>query len=195
MKILIISSFISVFLIIGHEDRMTTFPDFRDKIEKLIHKQWKGWDVELKEVTLNEELGSGLSDRQVYRLNHQDSLLGFLVLSRAYGCHEGGCNDETSVADRVVDSSYEIFYYAVLFNREMNIELVRILQYESEFGYEICGKRWLGQFRGSNGCELEYGQQIDGISGATVSAKSITYDINNLCWIMSDFAKYYFPEK
>jgi len=46
--------------------------------------------------------------------------------------------------------------------------------------YEICSKNWLKQFIGYQGNPLRYKADIDGISGATISANSITSDIQDV---------------
>ncbi len=63
---------------------------------------------------------------------------------------------------------------------------VKVLDYQSEYGYEICAKSWLRQFEGFKGCDLRYNStEVDAISGATVSARSIVEDISNLCWLLT----------
>ena len=62
-----------------------------------------------------------------------------------------------------------------------------MLEYSSDYGYEISSKNWLKQFKGFTGCDLKYGgREVDVISGATVSGKSIVSDISNLCWLLQD---------
>ena len=44
---------------------------------------------------------------------------------------------------------------------------------------EICNKRWLVQYEGmKSGEKREFSKDIDAISGATLSSRSITEDIN-----------------
>jgi Na+-translocating ferredoxin:NAD+ oxidoreductase RnfG subunit len=46
----------------------------------------------------------------------------------------------------------------------------------------VGGKGWLKQFIGYDGKEkLEYGKNIDSISGATISANAITYNVQESC--------------
>lgn len=161
-------------------------PDFEKKIHKMADKHWKDLTLKIKKPDLPEQIERTLAGRQVYAVTSSDSLLGILMINKALGCHIGGCDTPGNPSNDMLDSSFEKFYYAVILDTELVIRRLKVLQYESDFGYEICGKRWLRQFVGYKGCELEFNHQIDGISGATVSAKSITSDINNLCWIISD---------
>ncbi len=186
MKYLIITTLLSSLIFAGNDPFVSNIPDFEKKIVKLIKKEWKGQNVEFHETDLEEDVQSAFQGRRIFRLTSGDSIIGFLVINKAYGCHEGGCEDAMAISNRVIDNSFEDFYYAIIFNKDLTIRYVKVLEYESEFGYEICGRRWLRQFVGGTGCELQYGKEIDGISGATVSAQSITFDIHNLCWIMSD---------
>ena len=186
MKYLIFTALFSSFFVVRDQSIASNIPDFDKKIERLIKKQWKEIKVEFKEADLTEDVRSAFQGRQIFYLTSKDSIVGFLAVNKAYGCHDGGCQDVMSVTDRAIDNTYEAFFYAIIFNPDLTIKYVKVLQYESEFGYEICGSRWLRQFVHTTGCDLEFGKEIDGISGATVSAQSITYDINNLCWIMGD---------
>ena len=56
-----------------------------------------------------------------------------------------------------------------------------MLIYREDYGAEIGSKRWLKQFIGKkNGEDLKYERDIIAISGATISAYSMTIAINNL---------------
>ena len=49
------------------------------------------------------------------------------------------------------------------------------------YGYEIASKWWLSQFKGKKeGRRMEYKHDINGLSGATISAKSITDSVKIL---------------
>lgn len=186
MRLAFIITLVSGFLTTGNPTLNESFPDFEKKIQKMVQKHWKDIEVDISVPKLDQQNNRVLEGRNVYVISNSDTTLGFLVVSKALGCLIGGCDSQSASDNERLDSSYEKFYYAVLYNTNFSIELVKVLQYESDFGYEICGRRWLKQFAGYEGCDLEYGKQIDGITGATVSVKSITSDINNLCWILSD---------
>lgn len=76
---------------------------------------------------------------------------------------------------------YEEFDFAVLYSTEWLIENVEILVYRSDHGYEIMNKKWLAQFKGSTGCGLAYGKDIDAISGATLSGNALTEAVAEFC--------------
>ena len=113
------------------------------------------------------------------RLNHDlfaihlaDSLTGYAMVSRALGCRIGGC-DKPDPTDTV---AFEEFYYMTSFNPDKTIKQVRILEYTSNYGYQIANKGWLKQFTKARAFEV--GRNIDGISGATISVESITKGVN-----------------
>lgn len=75
----------------------------------------------------------------------------------------------------------EYFDYLVLYDTSLQILALDVLEYRSDHGYEIMNKGWLRSFTGKTGCDLEYGRDIDAISGATLSAGSLTRDIGKWC--------------
>lgn len=82
----------------------------------------------------------------------------------------------------------EYFDYMVLFSDKMKIKKVVVLMYRSSYGGEIMSKSWLKQFIGKvKGEEMEFGKDIDGISGATISAPSITKGIKAVSLLMNDW--------
>tara|TARA_S200000501_G_scaffold332200_1_gene334767 strand:+ start:234 stop:761 length:528 start_codon:yes stop_codon:yes gene_type:complete len=77
-------------------------------------------------------------------------------------------------------SMYDVFDYAIFFDLDSQIKDIRIFSYNEDYGYEITARWFLKQFFGKKaGDRMSYNYDIDGISGATVSVKSITNDIKN----------------
>ncbi len=72
---------------------------------------------------------------------------------------------------------YDLFDYLIAVNSNLEVEQVRVLKYRSEHGGEIASKKWLEQFVGYSSGELKYKKDISAISGATISANSITNDV------------------
>ena len=156
--------------------------NFQKKINKLLKKNFGNESINIEAISLS------IPDKSFYYLRHEKELLGIMVIAKAHGCHVGGCD----VGQSNSNAKYEDFWYVVIFDLESKIKAIKILEYESEYGYEICSKNWLKHFQGHTGCELKYGsKQIDAISGATVSGQSIVTDINNLCWLLQDFSKWF----
>jgi Na+-translocating ferredoxin:NAD+ oxidoreductase RnfG subunit len=103
----------------------------------------------------------------LYYLMHGEDQIGYAVLTSAKG-------------------RYDYFDYIVIYDTDLTILRVRVFEYRSDHGYEICNKKWLSQFEGSKGCNLKYEADIDAISGATYSASSITEDISFLCRLLEE---------
>lgn len=72
---------------------------------------------------------------------------------------------------------YDLFDYLLIISGDVVIKKVEVVKYRSEHGGEIASKRWLSQFENYSSGELKYATDISAISGATLSAKSITADI------------------
>jgi uncharacterized protein with FMN-binding domain len=97
-----------------------------------------------------------------FQILHDDQIKGLMYIGSAKG-------------------RYDWFDFMILYNPDLVIEKVEILVYRSDHGFEIMNKRWLEQFKGSSGCDFEYGKNIDAISGATLSANSLTKAIQEAC--------------
>ncbi len=78
------------------------------------------------------------------------------------------------------DSMKNVFDYIILFTPDLNIKKTKVLIYREEHGRQIGAQRWLKQFIGmSTNKKPIYGENIDAISGATISAKSMTTAIKD----------------
>ena len=94
----------------------------------------------------------------VYSISEQEEVQGYLVSTSAKG-------------------RYDYFDYSVIFSKDKSILKVIVTVYRSTHGAAICQKKWLSQFEGYQGGELELGSDIDAVSGGTISATSIVKDI------------------
>ncbi|MEN8764349.1 MAG: FMN-binding protein [Wenyingzhuangia sp.] len=78
-------------------------------------------------------------------------------------------------------SHVSYFDYMVIFDTNGVIVHSKVLIYRESYGYEITSKRWLKQFIGKSPQDsLIYKQTVDAISGATISASSMTREMNLL---------------
>jgi hypothetical protein len=76
---------------------------------------------------------------------------------------------------------YDYFDFLVFYDRDARVKFVEVLDYREEYGFEISSKRWLKQFIGLGGSdEILFHQDVQGISGATLSSRSITNRIDEL---------------
>jgi len=92
----------------------------------------------------------------------------------------GRCFISRSPGQTVNNKGHEYFDYFIFYDESITIRLVSIYNYKSAYGQGITNKNWLKQFIGYNmGKQLNPGINIDAVSGATLSAGSIVYDIRN----------------
>ena len=78
-------------------------------------------------------------------------------------------------------SKIALFDYVVIFDKNLIITQIKILIYREDHGGEIASVRWLKQFIGFDKNQtMIYKKDIAGISGATISANSLTLAVNNV---------------
>ncbi len=141
-----------------------------DKIAALIQKEIKTvFKIEsfskqsvLIYKELNETLPLKITESNFFKIKSNDTFLGYYYLGQAYG----------KAAN---------FDFMVIFNKDLIVSKVKILVYREDHGGEVGSKRWLKQFIGkSTAMDLKYQKDIAAISGATISAKSMTNEVNKL---------------
>ena len=157
-----------------------TQPRLDKKMDQVLKKMWKNNAITKTPFLVPPNLKPG-EFTEVYRLTSNEEPMGFMILNKAYSCKVGGCSAWSPGGNQ---DNYEPFYYVVIVQPDLTINQIKIIEYYSEYGYEITSKRWLAQFIGKSGCNLAYNKQIDGISGATISVKSMIYDVNSTCKMM-----------
>ncbi len=136
------------------------------KLDKVIKRDLGLSDFKkVSSIISNEQLdeaGIELFGHQIFKLESKDSDEGFYIVETAMG-------------------RYHDFTFVVFFNKDLSVRLVRVLEYGEEHGVEITNKRWLLQFIGKTSEDnLMFRKNIDAISGASISGKSITEGINRL---------------
>lgn len=149
------------------------FPDYlQKKVTKQIKKSYK-----LDEFhTMPVDMDSMVFDYDFMEIvDSDDTKVGYGIVTLANGCKLGGCMSPDEIDP---ETEHEQFYFSTLYDLEGAIVNVKVLEYTSQYGYEITAKSWLKQFIGKKGGELKVDRQIDGISGATISVHSIVKEIN-----------------
>ena len=77
-------------------------------------------------------------------------------------------------------SKTDEFDYLILLDKNLIIAKTKVLVYREDYGGEIGSKRWLKQFIGKSFSDkLQYEKDIIPISGATISALSMTKAVNS----------------
>ncbi len=142
------------------------------KIKKIAVKTWKQTDITLREQSSNLE-----DVLQSYVVLRQNDTIGSIYIVRSYGCKVGGCSAPTK--ENKQSSTYEAFEFALFLTKNRQIKKVEILNYSGEYGYEICRGKWLHQFQ-QKPFPYILDENIDGISGATISATHLIESINKI---------------
>ena len=140
------------------------------KIEKKIEKEvlsiFNIVDFSKELVVINDTVNISLplkfNDNNFYKVVNDNKLTGFFYYGKAL-------------------SKADVFDYVVIFDKELIIKKIKILAYREDYGGEIGSKRWSKQFNDlSIDDSAVYGKNIKGISGATISARSMTITVNKL---------------
>ncbi len=78
-------------------------------------------------------------------------------------------------------SMKNVFDYAILLSEDLEIVNTKVLIYREKHGRQIGMKRWLKQFFGMTSKDRPtLGDNVDGISGATISATSMTNSVREV---------------
>jgi len=142
-----------------------------EELLKSIEKKWPGSQV----ITKNEHKNHVTEFYSIVQNNQQ---IAIAYAKRVKSCRAGGCNQPLNTQYNTNDDEY-FDYFAILTNSYSILE-VKVYNYQSSHGEEICSKSWLKQFKGFDGMKkLRYGKEIDALSGATISGRALTLDIEN----------------
>lgn len=136
------------------------------KVVKVVEKTFEVTDISFRSIvvnsSLNAELPSKITENNFNGIYKNDELLGYVFVDQA-------------------PSKTAKFDYLVLFNKELKVITSKVLVYREEYGGEIGSKRWLKQFTGKTGSDrVDHESNIDGISGATISVRSMTNAMDDL---------------
>lgn len=138
----------------------------QEKIDKAVKETYAIENFMMVGIRVSEDLQAktktDLGPEHLFRLENEGATLGYLYLGQAR-------------------SKENIFDYIVLFQPDFTIKKSKILIYREDYGRQIGSQRWLKQFIGlSPKDKVVYGQHVDAISGATISASSMTNAVNEL---------------
>jgi len=141
-------------------------PRLQEKINNAVQTTFEVEDFTLEQIkvdaSLNEKTPVEMGGENLFNIRKEGKSLGYVYLGEA-------------------PSMKKVFDYVVLFNPDLSIKKSKILIYREDYGRQVGSQRWLKQFIGKkSGKSLTYGEDIDAISGATISAKSMTLAVNNV---------------
>ncbi|WNW02236.1 FMN-binding protein [Tenacibaculum sp. HL-MS23] len=138
--------------------------NLQKKVEKEIKKTFNVDEFSLSKVIVPEvvsnKLKGKITEENLLKITIGDKVLGFAFIDKA-------------------PSKTDEFDYLVLLDKELIVIKTKILIYREDYGGEIGSKRWLKQFIGKTSKDtLKYEKDIIAISGATISASSMTIAVN-----------------
>lgn len=151
--------------------------DFEDKTLKKELLKVSGADhADWKDIAIPESLiVSHPVQGKFLVLSDPQSIKKYIYIGRVNSCRQGGCSNPMETLN--VETP-EYFDYLIVFDSGLTVQQVKVYNYQATHGQEVTNKGWLKQFQGYNGSRpLTVGKSIDAISGATVSVREITSDI------------------
>lgn len=140
-------------------------PRLQKKIDAAIKSTYIIEAYTLESISVSEELDKTTKAKfkgdHLFKLFQQDTLvIGYIYVGQA-------------------PSMKKVFDYILLFNTDLSIKKSKVLIYREDYGLQIGSQRWLKQFIGLTiEDNVIYGENIDAIAGATISASSMTRATN-----------------
>jgi len=114
----------------------------------------------------NARLHFMLNQIYIWEIFQKDSLVGLAYL------------------DNVKGKSQPITY-AVFYDANGSVVNSHIIRYREPIGGEVANRYWLKQFLGkSSKSDYQLGEEIDGISGATISVNAVTRGIHRSTFVV-----------
>jgi len=140
--------------------------DIHKRVTKEIEKTFESSTIEMRPIVIQDEINDKLplkiTGDNLYTLSEGTELKGYAFVDKA-------------------PSKTAQFDYLVIFDQDLKVIHSKVLVYREEYGGEIGSKRWLKQFLGKTGTDrVSYESNIDAISGATISVRSMTLSMDKL---------------
>ena len=128
-----------------------------------------------------------LSDDQIYVIRDRADVRVKPKLMQAWRVRTGGAPGGHFFVDRVI-GKHEFITYGVGIDAAGHVIGLEILEYLESYGGEVERASWRAQFYGKSLANslLDFGEDIDGIAGATLSARNITDGIRKLLILLDE---------
>lgn len=150
---------------------------FSKPVEKRLHKSLDQYfekeDYHKTELLVEDSVLNETNSFFYHVENISKTQDAYMVITIANGCKLGGCDVEHGQ-----DEEFEQFYVLSIYSEDSKLQSLKIIDYPSEHGYEVTSKWWLKQFIKHQGDRYEYSKNIDAISGATISVKSMIREVS-----------------
>jgi len=150
---------------------------YSKEVRKSIKKEFGLTDYILTKDNTNPNLST---------LRSGDDITGYVLVSEVAACHLGGCvpsfDTSADLVKKEVSLGSEYFDVLVILSPEKEIRKIKILNYFSDYGYEVTSKNYLKKFQSKSVCDFSNGRDgIDAISGATISSMALEGILGELC--------------
>jgi hypothetical protein len=144
------------------------------KVNKELKQLWPEKDVKIKPFLIdnaNSQLAENIGIEEVYALVSDGNELGFMVYFK-------------------VASKFDVFDLALFYDTNLLIKSMKVLEYREDHGGEVGSSRWLKQFIGLGKDDaIRLNDDIQGISGATISCESATKGAKDITVFMNKLVK------
>ena len=120
-------------------------------------------------------------------ISDKSEVQGYALIRKVFTCDPDACSKEEIANGGMLeltpfDDRREYFKYFAVFSPQNELLNLTVYEYQASYGHGVAKRIWLAQFIEKSNHpernELAYGEDIDAISGATVSAQEMTNDIN-----------------
>ena len=160
MKFLMIC-FFSAFSLVSEGPQLSR--ESIKKLNKSIEEVYPGISVQIVKLNLNapeiNDTEIVNADGKWFAMQENKVNIGWLLIDRIWG-------------------RYHEFEFAMFVDTSNKIINVSILSYPETHGIAVTGKKWLNNFTGYSPESIpSYGNEIDALSGATISGTSLTESI------------------
>lgn len=152
--------------------------NYQNQIDKQIIKM----DLAVSKNTISyRNLSEQDLSFEYYEIKSNNEIVGYVFLKEVLACNLNGCSSGID-KNNELGSGKERFDLSVVTDTDFNIKNIKVLDYFSDYGYEICGKSYLNQYANQSICFLDNNDNsIDGISGATISITVLQSSLLEFC--------------
>lgn len=138
----------------------------KGKVDNAIKTTFEIETFSMEEIMVSEaiknEITAEVNNKNLFTIKSNNERIGYAYIGKA-------------------PSMKNEFDYIIMFDTNLIIKKAKVLIYREDHGRQIGSQRWLKQFIGkSKKDNLIYEDTIIGISGATISASSMTKATNNV---------------
>jgi hypothetical protein len=133
----------------------------QQKLEKSIASTFEDEKLTISEVDYSQYDILKKDNLHIFKISKNENLIGYAYLSQA-------------------KSKHDVYDFVVLYDKDLEIKKSKILIYRENYGRQVGSQRWLRQFIGMKpGETFNYGEDISAVSGATITATSMTKAVQN----------------